>query len=229
MRDRSFLIDAHYADRKARLARLLFWIEARNRETDAVETIGLWTGDDHVTFAIDGQSRVYYGAGAILEIDPLVFEEGLNVRTQRLIVSAIAPEVEQMIRGYDPRLAPCEIHVAHFDPETGALIDAPERVFKGNLDKAPITQPALGDGEATAELSLLGPAYQLRRTLPLKKSDQSLRARAPDDGFRKYTDLTGAIDTYWGEIKAAAPQAKPADPPAEPSNAPEGPKEYAGR
>lgn len=38
---------------------------ARNRKTDAQEALGLWQGDDHLTMAIGGINRIYFGAGGL--------------------------------------------------------------------------------------------------------------------------------------------------------------------
>jgi len=216
MRIWSPLLRSHYAARKGRYARLLFWVAARDRDTQQTETLGLWTGDDHLDFEIAGEIRTYYGAGTLLGADPLNLTIGLEVRTQRVVFSAIAPEVELALRGYDTKLAPVEMHLAHFDPLSGVLLEEPEPRFKGVIDQLEIITPEAG-GEAAATCTLISAAYRLRNTLSLKKSDAALRARAPDDGFRKDTDMTGSIDAVWGELRASAPPANDPSPSAIPS------------
>ena len=147
MRDRSSAITAHYQERKGRLARLLVWIVAKNRSTGDPEALGLWTGDDHATFSIAGDDRLYYGAGPIIEIEPLQVQTGLRVRAQRITFSGVDPAVKTAILQYEPRLARVEMHIADFDPMTGALLAEPERRFKGIINKTPITTPEEG-GEA---------------------------------------------------------------------------------
>lgn len=122
---------AYFATQTRIRARVLVWMQALDRETGQVETMGLWNGADHRVFTIRGEERTYYGAGGLIAVDPITSRTGLNVRMQRLVFSPLAPEVEQLIRGYDARFAPVEIHRALFDPDSHALVDEPHRRFKG--------------------------------------------------------------------------------------------------
>jgi len=206
MRTLDTAVLAHLQQRGTQHAQLLAWVQARNRETDAIETIGFWTGADHEDFVVNGQTRTYYGAGTMLKVNPLIGEAGLKVRTSRLKLSHLAPEVQIAIRGYDARNAPCELHVAYFDPVSHALIDSPQRVFKGVIAGVDITRGEIGN-EGSCEVGLLSSARSMIRTLALKKSDTALRARAPGDAFRQYTDISGTVEAVWGEQRAAAPSA----------------------
>lgn len=204
MRSLSATIAAHLAARTGLHACLLVWIQAKDRDTGTPETIGFWTGEDHQQFVVDGQSRLYYGAGGLISTPPLVNEVGLKVRSHRLTFSPLAPEVAQAIRGYEPRLAPVWMHLAYFWPDTGQLVDAPVRVFRGRIEKATITTPAIGQ-KATCEVSLIGAATALTRPLATKKSDNALRARAPADRIRRYIDVSGQVETSWGEKRGTGP------------------------
>ncbi len=197
---------ARLAAREGLVARVLVWIEARHRDTLMPAALGLWSGEDHQDFVVGGATRTYYGAGTLLSMPPLTAEVGLKVRSHRLSLSPLAPEVVQVMRGYDPRLAPVDIHVAHFDPGTGNLLAPPARVFRGVLNTVSVDTPAEG-GEARIEVELLSAAQSLTRSLALKKSDESLRARSPDDAFRQYIAVTGAVEAVWGEARAQSPSA----------------------
>jgi hypothetical protein len=204
MRTLDISVAAHLNARGTQHAHLLVWLLGRNRETSQVESIGFWTGADHESFVVGGQARTYYGAGTILKVNPMISEAGLNVRTVRLVFSSIPPEVQLAVRGYDIRKQPCEMHVAHFDPATEGLIGGPQRVFKGYSAGVEIVRPEAGEA-AECTLSLLSSAKALTRTLTTKKSDTALRARHPEDGFRKYSDISGTVEAVWGENRAAAP------------------------
>lgn len=195
---------AHLQSRGARHARLLVWITARDRSTGLPETRGFWTGADHRVFSIGGEDRTYYGAGSLIRIAPLVGEGGVNVRNTRLSFSPISDEFRSAVQGYDTNDAPVQIHVANFDPATRQLIAEPQRRFKGFVKGLDFTRGVLG-GEATCEVVVQSAARVLTRSLPLKKSDAALRARHPGDGFRQYTDVSGSIETVWGEARGAAP------------------------
>lgn len=182
------------------VARALVWIRAKDRTTGTEETIGLWTGEDVASFTINGQARTYYGAGALLAIEPIVSQAGLVVQMSRMTLSPLAPEVAQAIRGYEPRLAPVEIHRALFDPDTMGLVAEPHRMFSGWIDEVVLTTPEAG-GTATCEVTLASAARGLTRTLPLKKSDESQKRRS-GDRFRRYADISAAVDVFWGEKRA---------------------------
>ena len=187
------------AERGAVVSRWLLWVEARNRVTGLTETMGLWTGEDEQTFSIGGDDRLYHGAGGLISISDLVYEAGTNVRMQSLSLGPLTQEVELLIRGYDTRLAPAEIHVAVFDPDTMALVDT-DRRFKGWIDKAQINTPKLG-GPAVCEVTCASNARAGTQTLALKKSDQSQQRRG-GDRFRRYADISGSVPVYWGEERA---------------------------
>lgn len=180
----------------------LIWVAARNRETAATEYLGLWTGEDDVQLSVEGQVRSYVGAGAVLQGDAITAGSGLEVRVHVLALAAVAPEVEDLVKGYETRFAPVEIHRALFDPATRALIGAPHRIFRGMIDQIDFpTDPAGGNPACTVQL--VSETRILTRTLALKKSDDSHRRRDAGDGFRKYGDISGSVPVYWGEARAA--------------------------
>lgn len=179
-------------------AKYLIWITGKNRTTLVDETMGLWTGDDHETFSIGG-SRLYYGAGTVVGIEPFTFRAGLEVRMQTVTLSILTPEVEQAIRGYEPRGASVEIHQVLFDTATNALIDTPLIVFDGYVEELRITTPELG-GEASLEMTLASSSRVLTRTLPQAWSDASLKLRS-GDRIARFADVSGSVDTAWGEYR----------------------------
>lgn len=177
------------------VAEALIWFEAKNRETSEMETIGLWTGMRNASFMVDLVSRDYIGAGGLLEIDPIVSQAGLVVQSQTATLSGVAPEVELLIRGYDARQAPVEIHAARFDPDTNNLLGI-DLVFSGWLDKAPVRTGRRG-GKATVTATLVSSARELTRTLPIKRSDATQQLQS-GDRFLQYSDVSGSVEIFWG-------------------------------
>jgi hypothetical protein len=184
--------------RTAISARSLIWITAKDRTTGAAESIGFWNGDDNQTFTIDGADRIFYAAGAMIGIDPIIMGVGAVVQMQRVTLSAIAPEVEQAIRGYDTRLAPIVVYRALFETDTGNLIDAPHVVFRGSVDSVPLKRSGIG-AAFTGEMTIAGASRALTRTLATMKSDADLRRRNAADAFRQYAAVAGAVPYYWGQ------------------------------
>lgn len=178
-------------------ARILFWAEAKNRGTGVTETIGIWNGDQDRNFTISSVSRTYIGAGGLLGVEPMVYGAGLQIRTQTVTFSPLEAEVIDLIRTYEPRLAPVEMHRAIFDPLTGDLVEEPHRIFKGWIDEVTIGTPEI-NGQATCSVTLVSTARALTRTLASKKSDAVQKARS-GDRFRRYIDVSGNVKVFWGE------------------------------
>ena len=197
MRTFSTATAAYFASRSAFVGHVLVWLQGRNRTTDEVETIGFWTGVDHAEITIRGQLRTYYGAGALLKMDPLRRQTGLKVRSQRISFSQVSPEVMIAVRGYDIRHAPVEVHRALYHPETDVLIDEPHPILLGYIDKINLPTPAKGESAAvTMEVATAGRA--LTKPVSRFRSDASLRARAAGDGFRRYATLADMAEVEWG-------------------------------
>jgi len=179
------------------VARTLLWVEVHNSDTGATETMGLWNGPDVRVFEIDGAARTYHGP-ALPNMSPIRGGVGLEVRQVRIEAAHLRAEVRQLIRGFDPRLAPVEIHQAVFSLETNNLVAPPRRLFKGQIDKSPIFTAEIG-GTGKAGIILASAARALTRALALFKSDADQRARNPDDRFAEYGPSTGLKTVFWGE------------------------------
>lgn len=213
----------HFATATGIMSHTLFWMVARNRTTGAAEPVGFWTGDDHQTFTVGGVNRTYLGAGGLLGLPALMFEAGLSVRNYTFSMASLAPEVAEALRYYEPRLAPVEVHRALFDAQTGALVSAPYRLLSGIVDDVQIVTPATG-GQGSASVSVASSARALTRALPIFKSDEQQKLRG-GDRFRRWVDVSGSVDVYWGSKRATI--APPAGPKPAPVNGkPDG---YGGR
>lgn len=199
MRDYGAATLAYLQARAGTIARTLIWISARNRSTNAVETMGLWTGADHETITIGAASRLYYGAGNVVDLPQLTFQAGLAVRIHRLGLSPLSPEVMQLIRGYDVKSAPVEIHRALYSTDTRLLIEEPHRVLAGFIDEVDLGTPAAG-GTSSCVLGIATSARVLTQDLPLKKSDETQRLRS-GDRIRRWGDVTGSVDVWWGAAR----------------------------
>lgn len=184
-------------------SRHMVHVIGRNRDTDAQEALGLWQGDDHLTIAIGGVNRTYYGAGGLIGVEPIRAGIGLEVRMLQATLSPLTPEVALLLRGYDTRLAPAEVHRGLLSLETGQLIAEPIRVFRGWVDALKIrTGEVGGTGEAT--VTLASAARSLTRALTLTRSDTEMRRRNTGDRFRDYADIAGEVGVWWGEKRERA-------------------------
>lgn len=193
---------AWLAARRPVLVHHLVWIAARNRTTDEIETLGLWTGADHQEFSVEGELRPYVGAAGIVALPNIVSGTGTDVRSMRLRLAPMAPEVELAIRGYDARQAPIQIHRLLTDPDTMAPIGIPVRRFRGWINSLELVTAADGE-EGRCDLTLVSSARAGTKTLAQKKSDASQRLRqrpgGGEDRFYQYADVSGAVQVKWGE------------------------------
>ena len=202
MQSRPAAVVTHLANRRPFIVRWMIWVEAANRSSGASETMGLWTGDDHEDIVVDGQSRFYFGAGGLVAIEPIAHGVGTDIRTQKATLAPMTPEVEMLIRGYDTRHCPVEIHRLLINPDTMAAIGTPVRRLKGTLETLSLIT-AEGGREGRAELTIATSARAGTRTLALKRSDATQRRRAlpggGEDRFYQYADISGAVPFKWGE------------------------------
>ena len=173
--------------------RVLIWISARNRSTNAEEAIGFWNGEDSQTFT-NGTSRDFYGAQGSAEMDDLVSGRGLEIRSQRIVMSGITPEAEELVRTKTVRLAKIEFHQMLLSPTSGLPIQI-VRKFKGIVIAAPI-QTAEVNGRSTLEIQVESQMRHLARTSALKKSDKSQRRRT-NDPFRQYGSVADIVEVEW--------------------------------
>ena len=188
---------AHLAARGDMLTHALVWIEAVNLETELVEGLGLWTGDYDLSVSIGGAQRTYIGAGDVLKPEPVVAGTGIVVRTYQVALAGASERVQDIVKGYRTRFAPIEVHRAHFRPDTEAMLDTPERVFRGLINSPEVPTVPAG-GETAVLLSCVTKTRELTRTLSKKKSAQAQQARGGDQ-IRRYGTIADAVPIYWGE------------------------------
>lgn len=210
MREYTTAGEAYIADIEATRVRHFVWVQARNCSTGVIEAAGFWNGATDVQISIGGVNRTYVGAGALLDIEPIRAGVGLNVRMHELGLSAIPDDVRQVVFGYDPRLAPIEVHRGLFNTETNTLVAEPHRVLKGTVEGLSAPRPADG-GTSRITLTVASAARALTRGLTLKKSDAAQRSISAVDRGREYASISGAVGVFWGvrNAKASPPPTAP--------------------
>ncbi len=182
-------------------AEILIWVTARNRSTGVDQTVGLWTGDDHASIDTGSGARLFYGAGTVLDVGAIQSREGLDVISQTVSLNMATPEVEQLIRGYDARLAAVEMHRALFNAD-GQLVSTPHRIFKGHIDEEPVTL-AGEDGEYKCELTIVSIARMLS-VMPYQMQSDEAQKRRSGDRFLRYASISGEVKVLWGASRAGS-------------------------
>lgn len=176
-----------------------FWCRAKNRTTGADETMGLWSGDEDITQAVQSPegglvSRPYLG-GCNLRVSDLVYVADLTDEPVTVSLSQIAPATQQLVRGYDVRMAYCEIHATSW--AGGVLSSVPQLQWIGVIDAAPITTPAAGS-EGGISLTVRSELMaQLTAINPAKSSDSHQQRRQAGDAFSEYAGIMSSWKIQW--------------------------------
>ena len=169
-------------------AEALIWITVRDFATGNPVTFGFWSGDDHETFTINGSSRLFYGAGALVDVsrEPLQYEIGFDAKTWQFEVAMGAVEVETMVRGFDLNLAPVEVWRAVYNMD-GNLIEHPKLMFDGRISAAPITDSEEG---LRCSIQVTSSSVELTLKRPETRSDSVYRAIRSGDRIFRHVDVT---------------------------------------
>lgn len=179
------------------------WVVGRDRATGADQSLGLWSGDEDITLTVeqpDGSSvpRSYIG-NCNLDVDAIQYVADLTDNPVSVNLSQIAPAAQLLVRGYDVRLAYCEIHATTWTG--GALTSAPQLQWIGIVDEGPISTPGTG-GEGGIALSIRSEIMtQLGQASPAKSSDTHQKRRRSGDRFCEYAGIIGSRKIQWFKKK----------------------------
>lgn len=171
----------------------LVWIEAKNRNTGAVEAAGVHTGLDPINITIGAQPRLYQGVGHLVEIPAFTFKQGLQIEQETLTLSILSPEITNQIRAYNSDLAPTEIHLAVFDSDM--TLAGVSTVLKGFINNIAINE---GPNDATCSIGVTTNVAEATRGLTLTKSHASQKLIDPTDEGMKYASVAGTTNLQWG-------------------------------
>jgi hypothetical protein len=192
----------------ALVVRDLVWLTVRRRDTGAPVELGFWSDVGNVQFTvIDGitgsqVARSFIG-GVLRKVGSIENVSDLSVITVEIELVSFDANVEQAMREYDIRLAPVQIYMQLFNPET-MLPTAPARPrFVGYIDEAPIKDNKVGE-ESSTRLVAASQSMELRRANTDVRSHASQILRQAGDGFYKSTATIGDRDIAWGENKRPA-------------------------
>ena len=188
------------ATREIGIAPVYFvWIEATNRSTGATETMGLWSGDEDIAQNVQtptgGLATREYMGRVNLSVADLKLVADLTDEPVTVSMSQIADATQQLVRGYDVRLAYCEIHAT--SRVGGVFSSVPQLQFVGIVDDLEIGTPQVG-GEGSIGLVVRSELMtQLLSTNPAKSSDSHQKRRQANDRFSEYSGTVQARKVQW--------------------------------
>lgn len=187
------------------------WITPRDLTTgELVAASGFWTGESAYAFnVIDGQTgatvaRTYSGSGKISDIDQIVLEAGIGIRTVQVRLNMIDTAINNFVRGYQLRKAPAEIHLGLLDIETRNPVAAFRPRFVGEVNKATLSTGAIFGLGGGCTLELVSDTRHLSKISGDKRSDENQQKRAPGDRFFKDAEIMGSRELFWGLDKGKA-------------------------
>lgn len=192
-------VQSQFAERRGVEPRVLFWIEPRNRSTGAREGLGLWNGDDHQDFVVEGETRTFFGAGNVLGLQPIRSVTGLDVIYHSIELPPFTDEVRIILDQYDGHLAPVRIYSLALDVDTMEPLAAPIRFVKGTLQEAPKTLPPVLGTTSKYVLKIASNARRLTQGLPIYRSQNWLERRASGDLGREHIGVSPDWVVPWGE------------------------------
>jgi hypothetical protein len=174
------------------------WVRAKNF-SGVEQTMGLWSGDEDINVGVQTPtggtaSRSYLG-GCNLQVSEMQFVADLTDNPVTVSMSQIAPAAQQLARGYDLRMAYCEIHATSWNG--GALSSVPQLQWVGIIDEGPIGTPDYGkDGgiSLTVRSDLMA---QLTASNPAKSSDSHQQRRQTGDRFSRYSGVISSRRVQW--------------------------------
>jgi hypothetical protein len=180
------------------------WCTVRNRSTDAPYSEGYWSETYSRELTVfdpatgSNSTRTYYGAGTLIEMDPLPRTATLQVKRPSVRFSQVNPRVDELFRDYDAKHAPVEVHTILFDPDTGEQVEAGEVEFIGRVNELVVNQPAAGE-PGSVEFKLVSRLQEINRKFSSTRSgaDQK-RERNAADTFHDDNEVAAEFDLPWG-------------------------------
>jgi hypothetical protein len=185
------------------VARNMLWVTAKNRSTQADESMGFWNDVMFVTASVkDGRTgaivnRDFLGVGMALTIGSIPLTSDITIRSVDIDIPYLDSTVAQLVRGYDVRGAPMQLYRGYFDPATRIMVAPAKARFIGYVDGSPIVTPKEG-GEGSITLHCVSTTRELTRTSSEVRSRESQLLRSAGDLFYADTGVVGEWTLFWG-------------------------------
>ncbi|MDR7032929.1 hypothetical protein [Mesorhizobium sp. BE184] len=195
---------------RALVARDFLWIVARDRDTGAPVTDGMWSDVGTITASVIDpdtgmeSSRTWQGSGTLVAISDIPLVSNLTVQNVTIQLSQVDDRVAELVRLYDCKQARVEIYRGLFDPETRLMTAPAVCRFVGFVDQIEISTPKEGD-EGAVTMTCASHTQEMTRANPDTRSDASQRKRNPVDTFYADTATVSDWEVFWGSQKGKMP------------------------
>lgn len=180
--------------------RSLMWIRCRDRDSNDVRAIGIWSGDDaediRVADLFTGEQRTITFYTGLMAVGEVTHETGIIIRPTQVTLSPLDTAVQIAFREREARGAQVQIWRRTYDVETGRPVAGlPEAWLSGYVNEAPISVDV---GSASLSVDIVSTARMLTIASARKKSDEAQRRR-DGDRFRRYKATAGDVDLAWAQ------------------------------
>lgn len=175
------------------------WIQALNKDTDAVEEIGFWSGNVPVSASVilpsngEEEARNFVGMDGLMQVPTIPMTMKLEVRSVKLVFSNLSGDVINAVLVYNAKGRPVQIHRGLLDPQTMNLVDPATCRFDGYVNRIKIRRAKAGN-DGLVEIECQSHARTLTVASSEKFSDEFFKRR----GARQpYLDIVPKI--VWGQ------------------------------
>jgi len=185
-------------------------ITVKDRSTGAAVIKRLWSDSwDNFTAAVRDPdtgtepSYTWRGAYGLVDMDPIPRVSSIEVQRIDIRLLAFGSVTDEILRTYDPTLAPVRIWRGFLDKTTRKMSASAEVRFLGHIDD--ITIPTIPENSAGwATITCVSRTQEATRNNPDTRSDASQQKRSAGDTFYKDAVTVGDWTLYWGQKKAPA-------------------------
>lgn len=184
--------------------RKLVYVHAYERGTGVPSAMGVWSGDEDLSISVNSgltggnELRAYYGGGTLISVGNIVCGTDMTIRPLTITLSQIADVPQALLRTLNIRLARVEVHTLYLDPTTGAMIGS-LLDFVGEVDKAPLSTPAVGEDGKLTITCVPDLMSMLSRINPRKSSYEDQKAHEPGDEWSLYASTASEWKLWWGQ------------------------------
>jgi hypothetical protein len=190
------------ATRYGLVPRYAVWINAKNRETDEMEHIGIWNDGYAKTLPVkrpdtgDVVERVYQPGAGLMTIPDIPQKMSLEIATLTITFARLTPAIINAVKVYNPRRQSIQIHLALFEPGSGKIIDPAICIWDGIVNRTPVKRDGVG-GKGVIELETANHPVNLEQTNATKMSADFFEARGDEAG--RHIATLWKIRIPWGQ------------------------------
>lgn len=194
----------------------MFWWVPRDRESGDPVPDGYHSRKGVRSFNVlpadtgTPESREFVGTD-LVNISSIARVSGLSIQTVTVTLLGVSDRVNDLIRTYEPKLAPVEVFRGWFSTITRQLVAPAVSRFVGFVDDVEIKRAAEGS-QGNVILTCRSDSQELTRYNPDTRSDASQKLRSATDNFFADATVVGGWELFWGSAQGKIQTSKKKSP-----------------